>query len=151
MDQQTPTNLFDLQVDQQSSVFLAESAKWARFLAILGFIMCGMLVLVGLFMGSFLAGRMSSMNIGGSTMFSGGIFTFVYILIALLYFFPCLYLFHFGSKMRTALRNNDQEILLESFKNLKSCFKFYGILAIIVLGFYAIALIAAILGAAVGR
>ncbi len=151
MDQQTPTTLFDLQVDQQASVFLAESARWARFLAILGFVMCGLLVLVGLFMGSFFAGRMSSMNMGGSSMFSGGLFTFIYILIALLYFFPCLYLFHFGSKMRTALRNNDQEILLESFRNLKSCFKFYGILAIIVLGFYAIALIAAILGAAVGR
>ncbi len=151
MDQQTPTNLFDLQVDQQSSVFLGETARWARFLAILGFITCGLLVLVGLFAGTFMAGTMSSMNMGGASMLSGGFFTLLYILIAIICFLPSLYLFRFATKTRTALRNNDQETLSESFKNLKSYFKFYGIVAIIALGFYAIAIVAAIVGAAVGR
>jgi hypothetical protein len=151
MEQQTPTNLFELQLDQQASNFLGEAARWARFLSILGFVMCGLLVLLGIFMGTFLANSFGGMNLGGASMLGSGFFTFIYLLAALFYFFPCLYLFHFGSKTRLAIRNNDQELLSASFKNLKSCFKFFGILAIIVLGLYALALIAGIIGAAVGR
>lgn len=151
MDQPTPSNLFDLQLDQQAGSYLGEAARWARFLSILGFIFCGLLILAGVFMGSFVAGAFSNMNIGGPSLFSGPLVSAIYIAVALFYFFPCFYLFNFGSKMRTALRNNDQEMLAGSFKNLKSCFKFFGILAIIALGLYALALAAGILGAAVGR
>jgi hypothetical protein len=152
MDQQTPTssNLFDLQMDQQACSYLGEAARWARFLSILGFVMCGILALVGLFMGSFMSKTFNG-NLGNGYFFGGPFITIIYLIIALLYFFPCLYLFHFGSKLRGALRNNDQEMLSGSFKNLKSCFKFFGILAIIALGFYAIALIAGIFGAAMSR
>lgn len=151
MDQPTPSNLFDLQLDQQASSYLGEAARWARFLSILGFIMCVILVLAAVFMGSFLAGSIGNTNLGSASLFGGTFVSTLYILVALLYFFPCLYLFHFGTKMRTALRNNDQEALSGAFKNLKSCFKFFGILSIIVLVLYALALIAGILGAAIGR
>lgn len=151
MDQQTPTtSLFDLQMDQEASTYLGEAARWARFLSILGFIMCGLLILVGLFLGSVVSTAFRG-SMGSGSVFGGTFFTMLYVVIALLYFFPCLYLFQFGSKMRTAQRNNDQQLLSESFKNLKSCFKFFGILAIVVLGLYALALIAAVIGAAVGR
>jgi|SRR6185437_11853113 hypothetical protein len=151
MDQETPAaNLFDLQLDQQATTYLSESARWARFLSVLGFVMCALLILVGLFMGSIVSTALSS-SMGAGSYFGGTFFTMLYVIIALVYFFPCLYLFQFGSKMRTALRNNDQELLSLSLKNLKSCFKFFGILAIIVLGLYALALVAAIIGAAVGR
>jgi uncharacterized membrane protein SirB2 len=151
MDQETPSaNLFDLQLDQQATAYLSESARWARFLSILGFIMCGLLVLAGVFMGSVLSTAFSG-SMGAGSYFGGAFFTVIYIVFALVYFFPCLYLFQFGAKMRMALRNNDQELLSESLKNLKSCFKFFGILAIIVLGLYALALVAVVIGAAVGR
>ena len=152
MDQQapTPSNLFDLQIDQQAISYLGEAARWARFLSILGFVMCGILALVGLFMGPFVS-RMFASNMGTGSILGGPFIAVIYLLIALLYFLPCLYLFHFGSKTRSAIQNNDQEMLSASFKNLKSCFKFFGILAIIVLGFYAIALIAGIFGAAMSR
>jgi len=151
MDQETPsTSLFDLQLDQQAIVYLGEAGRWARFLAIIGFVGSGIMVLVGLFLGSFMSSAFSSMG-GGASMLGGGFFAFLYVVIALLIFFPSLYLYHFGSKMRTALRSNDQELLVNSFKNLKSYLKFYGIMAIICLGLYALALVAAIVGAAVGR
>ena len=151
MDQETPAaNLFDLQLDQQATTYLSESARWARFLSVLGFIMCALLILAGVFLGSVVSTALSG-SMGAGSYFGGTFFTMLYVVIALIYFFPCLYLFQFGSKMRTALRNNDQELLSLSLKNLKSCFKFFGILAIIVLGLYALALVAAIIGAAVGR
>jgi hypothetical protein len=55
-----------------------------------------------------------------------------------LLFFPCLYLNKFSVKMKTALNSINQEDFEDSFKNLKSLFKFYGILSIILLSFYAL-------------
>jgi hypothetical protein len=152
MEQQNTSNLFDLQLDQQSSDYLGETARWAKFLSIIGFILCGLLVILGVFMGSFIAGSLSSsMNFGPASMLGGGFFTFLYVAFALVYFFPCLYLYQFSSKMRVALQNNDQVMLNTSLRSLKSCFKYFGILAIVVLGLYALALVAGILGAAIGR
>jgi uncharacterized membrane protein (DUF485 family) len=65
-----------------------------------------------------------------------------------LYFFPCLFLFRFASKMKHALAANDQAQLNTSFQNLKSLFRFVGILTIIFLAFYAIAIVFGLLGAA---
>jgi hypothetical protein len=146
MEQNTPTNLFDLHVDHQSSAYLGETAKWAKFLSIIGFIFCGIFVLVAIFAGSFLAGALGRYG-EGNPMLSGVFISVIYILIALLYFFPCLYLFNFASKMQVALRNNDQEQLVQSFRNLKSCYKFLGILMIIMLSFYALILIFGIFAA----
>ena len=64
--------------------------------------------------------------------------TIVYLAIAVLLFFPCLYLNKFSVKMKTALNSINQEDFEDSFKNLKSLFKFYGILSIILLSFYAL-------------
>ena len=50
MDQQNQ-NLFELQLDQPSAAYLGEAAKWAKFLAIIGFIFCGLMILAALFMG----------------------------------------------------------------------------------------------------
>ena len=110
-------HLFDLKIDRPVATNLSEAAKWGKFLGIMGFIFCGLMVIV-------------------------------YILIAILYFFPCLYLYNFSAKMQRALQANDQGSLTDSFKNLKSCFKFLGIMTIVILTFYLLAIIVAIAGAA---
>ncbi|MFL5747520.1 MAG: DUF5362 family protein [Niastella sp.] len=134
-------NLFELQVDQQSIGYLSETARWAKFLSIVGFVVCGFIVIFALFFGSIMS-VISKMGSGSDSFSSSTLaignyaFSIVYIIIALLYFFPCLYLFNFSSKMQTALRNNDQINLNAALGNLKSCFKFVGILTIVVLSFY---------------
>jgi hypothetical protein len=147
METSASADLFDLRIDPQTSGFLSESAKWARFLAIVGFIFCGLIVLVAVFAGSILSGAFR--NFAGEGGLIGGAFiTFLYILMALLFFFPCLFLFNFSTKMLVALRTNDQELLTTSFKNLKSCFRFYGILTIVVLALYGLVIVLALAGAA---
>ncbi|MBC7848410.1 MAG: hypothetical protein H7Y31_01675, partial [Chitinophagaceae bacterium] len=127
-------DLFDLQIDQQVSSYLSETAKWAKFLAILGFIMCGLLVVVGFFASSLLTRFGNDGYASGMSIF----FTIIYIVLAIVYFFPCLYLYHFANKMQRALRQNDQISLTDSFRNLKSCYKYMGILFIIIIGFYVL-------------
>jgi len=139
-------NLFDLQIDQPVTTYLGETAKWAKFLAIIGFVFCGIMAIIAVFAGSLMSTAFGSM--GGDGGMSGIFVTLLYLVIAALYFFPCLYLFHFANKMQRALRQNDQGSLTDSFRNLKSCYKFLGILMIIVLAFYAIALIVGLFAAA---
>ncbi len=149
--EQTTQNLFDLQIDHQSNNYLAEAAKWAKFLAIMGFILCGLSVIIALFLGTFMASMMSGFggnDAGAAGAMGGGIFTVVYIVLALVYFFPCLYLFNFSSKMQVALRSNQQDSLNISFRNLKSCFKFLGILTIIMIAFWVLGIIIGIGAAA---
>ena len=70
MDQQVQThseNLFDLQVDAQASGYLAEAAKWGKFLSIVGFILCGFMALAGLFAGSMMGALMSGASEGASS------------------------------------------------------------------------------------
>ncbi|SFP83714.1 DUF5362 family protein [Parafilimonas terrae] len=149
MDENIINNNFLLQVDNGNTPYLTEAAKWAKFLSIIGFIICGLLVLTGVFSGSFFASlaqadnELNAMGSIGSTFFA-----MWFILCALLYFFPSYYLFNFASKMQIALRNNDQISLNDSFKSLKSCLKFWGILLIIILCFYALAIVFAMLGSA---
>ena len=126
------SNLFELQVDQSAMSYFKDAARWGRFLAIVGFIFCGLIVLFAILIGTLLSGVFNTM--GTSSAFGGvgaGFISIVYIVIALLDFFPCLYLYNFAAKMRIALRNNDQEQLNVSIKNLRACLRFVGILMII--------------------
>jgi uncharacterized membrane protein len=134
-------NLFELQIDHQASAFLRETAKWSKFLAIVGFIFIGLILIVVAVGGSAMSGAMATTY--GSAM-SGMMGTGLIAGIMLIYLFPCLYLFRFATKMQVALRSNDQETLNSSFENLKSCFKFMGILMIIILSIYALAFLVVI-------
>ena len=148
--EQNESSLFDLQLDPVSQSYLSETSKWGKFLAIIGFIGCGLLIIIAIFMGTTIAGLSS--QFGGSNGISGGAITFIYIALAALYFFPCYYLYNFSVKMQAALRSNDQQALQSALANQKSCYKFVGILTIIVMSLYLLAIIAAVIFAtSVGR
>ena len=151
------TNLFDLQIDPQSSSYLSETAKWAKFLSIVGFVFCGIFLLYGAFAGTMMSYFVSSF--GRETDASvnalagvGGVFIFIFVLIAvIIYFFPCLYLYRFSTKMRIALKNNDQSLLTGSLGNLKSVYKYIGILTIVGLSFFLLEIIFVLLLAVLRR
>ena len=145
MEQNVESNLFELQVDHVASGYLKETARWAKFLGILGFVFCGLMLLIGIFAGSFMATAFSA---GRSSVLGGTFYTIVYVALALLYFFPCLYTYNFGSRMQTALRSNDQDSLNNALKNLKSCYRFVGILAIVSIGLWVLLVIIAVIGGA---
>ena len=151
--QNQETSLFGFGIDQSSRAHLSEAAKWAKFLAIVGFVMCGLIVVMAIFFGSFLATMSSSFNdeSRSSAALTGGMGAFVaifYIGIAILFFFPYLFLFRFATRMKAALNTNDQLTLNTSFQNLKIMFRYVGILTIVMLSFYALAILMLIATAA---
>ncbi|NBC08014.1 MAG: hypothetical protein GVY26_12545, partial [Bacteroidetes bacterium] len=86
-----------LSLSSQNRDDLQNTAKWSGFLAILGFIGIGFLVLLALFIGTFL----SSMGAPADTLpMPTAVFTVTYLLVAALYFFPILYLYRFSSQIK---------------------------------------------------
>ena len=66
----------------------------------------------------------------------------LYIVMALVYLFPILYLYRFSAGIRQALYKNNQEHLVSAFTNLKSHYKSIGIIMIVFLCLYPIMLVA---------
>ncbi len=141
------SNLFDLVVDQPVNAYLTQTAKWGKFLSIIGMIFCGLIILVGLFAGTFMSTIMFSQYSGleGAGRGLGILVTVMYVGIGIIALMPSIYLYRYSAKMKAALASNDQLVLADAFKNLKSMFKFYGICTIILLGFYALILVFAVI------
>ncbi|MBO0933650.1 DUF5362 family protein [Fibrella aquatilis] len=138
-----------LVINAENARYLRETGRWAKFFAVLGFIFCGLIALFGFFFTSMM-GTLSQIQSPGAESLGmlknfGGFFAVLYIGFAALYFFPCLYLFRFADHMKIALLEQNQARLDSSFANLKSMFKFLGILVLIVLGFYALIFLFALL------
>ena len=118
--------------------FLAESARWGKFIAIIGFVFIGLGVLMMLFGGgAMIAGGMAGM---------GGIMILVYVIALGISIIPIYYLYNFATKMQVALRDDNQVFLRDAFENHKSMFNFYGILMAIMLGIYALMFLIGIIG-----
>lgn len=133
----------DLILNTEAKGFLNEIAKWANFLAIMGFIGIGLIAILSLFAGAIFS-NLGDANPYGAV--SGSTIAIIYLLFAALYFFPVLYLYRFASKMKSALASRNEDALTESFMNLKSHYKFIGIMTIVMLSFYAFLFLLAMVG-----
>lgn len=142
MEEYSEIEEFELQLNESAKEFLRETAKWAYFLSILGYIGIGFIVLIAIFAGAFFAfiGNLSrEMNNFGAM--GGSFISSLYLLIAVFYFFPVYYLNKFASNAKIALRDNDSKSLAASFEYLKSHYKFIGIVSLIILCLYALIIV----------
>jgi len=135
----------DLRVNDQAREYLNETRKWTKFLAILGFVFIGLMVLASFFIGAIFQ-AMPGFSEAGGMPFPPFVLTAIYLLMALLYFFPILYLYRFSSHLETALAHGNETELTQALSSLKSHYKFIGILTIVALSFYALALVFAMIG-----
>lgn len=134
----------NLIIDWRSKEFLKETAKWTKFLTILGFVGIGLMVLGSLVM----LFAPSSLMSNGDFPFGGKIFMMLlYLAFAVLYYFPISYLYQFSENTKKAIENNDNNAIRDAFEFLKSHYKFMGILTIILLAFYAIIIFIGLIGA----
>lgn len=130
-------NIFDQSVADElkltplAEMYLLETAKWGKFISIVGFIFVGIFVFFAVF---------SNMFFESSVLGSSLLQTLFFLLYAVIYFFPLFYLFKFSTKITIAINNRDSLVAEESFENLKSIYKFMGILLIISLGIMVISI-----------
>ena len=105
----------------------------------MGYVLMGILVLVALAM---MVGISALSKSTGHNIFSVWI-GMIYILLAGVYYVPITYLYRFSAQVKQAAENNNEEEYTAAFQNLKSLFKFMGIITIVMLAIYAVALVVA--------
>ena len=123
---------------------LNSTSQWGKFLAILGFILIGIIML---FSGVLMVSGEAGGALGG---FSTATFILTYVIVAAIYFFPTLYLFNYSVRVGKAIRGDDQEQLASAFQNLRRLFVYFGIVTIVTLVFYGLAIIAVATGGLIG-
>lgn len=144
----TPQEKRQICIGEEDKAIIVSSCKWAKFLAIVGFVMIGLMVLMLLMMllGVAVAGMaLPGMGAAGTGAMIAGVI--VSLVILLIYFFPIFLLYRYASRGLKAVETDDGVLMTESFLNLKRYFKFVGIFTISVILLYILALI---IGFAVG-
>ena len=123
-----------LKLTENSLIFMTEVVKWAKFLAICSFVGLGIMVLFG-------AGMIILQFEGLGTGIQVVVMGIFYISMAGLSFFPAMYLYRFATASAEAIEKLNDDIFEDGIENLKSLFRFTGILTIIVLSLYAVGII----------
>lgn len=144
MEEKSAFETFELNVSSTIMEFLKETSSWTYFLSILGFIGIGLMLLFGVFFSV----AMRLVPLGNPYEGLGmdmSYFGLIYIVLALLYFFPVLYLFNFSRKTKLALKTNNNDDLTAAFSNLKSHYKFMGVFAIVIISIYILAFVIAMI------
>lgn len=143
-------NSSELIINQGIKLNLLETAKWGRLLSIVGFIMIGLMLILGILNLLIIKNEMSfsldfSIALGSFPTLLQFFYSFFFILISFIYIFPCLYLFRFSTFILKEKNGNNIENYQNAFKNLKRLFIFFGILTV-VLSIFAIVFLFAIIG-----
>ena len=123
----------DLQMDEVVRLQFNETAKWSKFISIVMFVGCGLLLIVGLVGGAALFTIFKSVGAryGFLDEFSGAIIIMIIVavvaVLALVYYF----LFNFAQKIKAALLTDNVAELNAGLKSLKTFFIITTIFAII--------------------
>lgn len=124
--------------DQETLKNLNAIRKWSMFLALLGFIVVGFLLITGLVAGTFFS-FFKSDEVGLGVLES--LTLILSVIIAAVYFLPVLFLFRFSRQVARALKSSGQEEIRKAFRNLRAFFTYIGVLAILVILIYIAALL----------
>ena len=138
-------SIFNLGIDEEARAHMLETVRWGKFLAILGFVFLGLLILFGVLSG-FIISAFDQSNVFTAGMGIG--MMFVYLLIAAIYFYPTWALYKFSVLSKQALHTHNQQQFNQSLRYLKNIFKFFGIITIIMLALYGIGIMFTIFGVA---
>ena len=135
----------DMIITDSAMRFLRETGKWGKMLAIVGFVFIGLMVLGSFFVGTLMTPFYEEAGVTFPGVLVGGL----YFIMAVVYFFPVLYLYKFSTQIKPALYQKDSDLLAIAFENMKSLYKFMGIFTIVMFVLYFVFGVGAlILGAA---
>lgn len=137
----------DLSITPLAKKALHTLAYWGKFLAIVGYISVGFMII-----GALIMKVVMSLNPYGDIYAQAGIssnmIAILYLIMAIVYFFPVHYLFKFSTNIRKALNENNEIALQTGLENLASNFKFVGIMTIVTIAIYILFIIIMSIGAA---
>lgn len=118
-----------LQVDGEVRQHFAAGAKWAKFISILMFIVCGILVLAGVAGSAALLNTFGRLGgLGSLTGMGTGLLILVIIICVAIFVVLFYFLFNFSSKIREALSTGNSATMNGALSSLRTYFVIAGIL-----------------------
>lgn len=129
LDQHIELDSDKLRINNSIKENLITAAKWARFLAIMGFIFTGLMGIASLFL------VVTALASGFGPLV---LMAFIYIGLTVVMIFPALYLIRFAGSIEKGLNSNRQGEFDFGIQNLKSLFKFSGIYTIVFIALYIV-------------
>ncbi|MNU94577.1 hypothetical protein D3C71_845630 [compost metagenome] len=129
LDQNIELESDKLKISNSIKENLIATAKWPRFLAIMGFIFVGISGIASLFL------LVTSMLSGYGPLV---LVSLIYVVLTIVMLFPALYLIRFAVATEKGLGSNKQGEFDYAIENLKSLFKFMGIYTIVTIALYII-------------
>lgn len=139
-NQETINEPSKIYLDDQAMVHLNETRNWTLFLAILGFIAIGIMILAGIIISLVF----NTMRTATMPEFLGILYPIIFIVMGLLYFFPAYFLMQFSRYSSMTLKERSTELFSKAMKYLKYYYRYTGILVIVVMGFYFIFFVVAL-------
>jgi len=102
-------------LSNEAKGYLGETAKWAKFIAIVNFVFIGFMVLGSVSMGAVFSSMTEFSDNPAFAMMSGGMLAAFYLFFAAIWFIPTLFIYQFATKTQRALRLNDEPMMTEAF------------------------------------
>jgi small-conductance mechanosensitive channel len=127
-----------IDIGQKTLKHLNVTRRWTMFIVIMGFIILGLIIVIGLLAGTFLSAFSTEESHSGVPAYK---LLIIIIAMAVVYLLPIIFLFRFSKHTAHAVHNLDNQELHKAFRNLKYYFVYISILIIIVLILYIGALI----------
>jgi len=127
-------------VTDQGKLYLLETAKWAKFLAIINFIFCGLIVIFAVACFSLSSTLSADIPIPLPGMFFTA-YGIVLLIAACISAIPSYFLYRFGARAQKAIVSDDTVTMTEAFEWHKKYYKFTGIVTIVGLCIFALCII----------
>ncbi|HOE05035.1 MAG TPA: hypothetical protein PLZ52_07445 [Bacteroidales bacterium] len=116
---------------------LYESAKWSNFLSVIFFAILGILVLASAIT-IVIASMKYSISNNEAEPF---VLAMMYIGFSGIYYFPVVFMYRFSKNVIQGIEENNQEIFYLGLKNLRSHFRFLGVLSMVAISLFTMVLI----------
>jgi hypothetical protein len=135
---------FDLQFNEQNKDDLLVAAKWAKILAIFGYVGMGFMIfgaLSMLVMGNTMEGAMPGIPTNAVAL--------LYLLLAAFYYMPVTYMYKMSKNLKEAILNSTQTNFDLGINYLSKFFKFSGYMVVGIIVLYIVIIIGAMIMALV--
>ena len=113
--------------------------KWAKYIAVSGFVIGGITILFGVFTGLISIGLIS-LGVDSEAMSNlpSWLVILVYIVITGAYFIPFLLLYNFAIRIKAAILLESEKLFVNALNNLNQCLRFLGIITITIIAIYVL-------------
>ena len=129
MEENPQETLLSLNVDYDAGNILKETARWTKFIAVVGIIGVAIVLLALALAGNYITTIYSKM-FPGIQIFAGAIIFFAFIVVAILGFMVFL-LYRFSTLVKKGIETQDQSIFNNGLNALKIYFIISGVFAIL--------------------